>query len=317
MTRLLRLAAGCSVVVALVTVGAGPVGATPKPDRSEGCGQPAHAPGVTPETLTTADGVREYRLAIPDRYTGKKPLPLVLNFHGLGSNAEQQAAYSELEEKGPARNYIVITPEGQKLAGFGFWNVLPELASPDDVGFVGALIDNAAATLCIDTRRVYATGMSNGGGMAAYLGCNLGDRLAAIAPVAGVNLEFGPCTSEERVPVIAFHGQRDAIVPYYGGPLGILLLQDRILPAADEAVAQWGERDGCKTPPKNKSVSEHVQLIDYSGCKAKTDVQLYSVSDGGHTWPGSIPVGPLGETTTEINATDLILDFFDKHARRD
>jgi polyhydroxybutyrate depolymerase len=311
-----RLLVAAVAAVALSIAGASPATAKPKPDPSEGCGQ-AHPAGVTTETLTTADGAREYRLAIPDDYTGRKPLPLVLNFHGLGSNAEQQAAYSELEEKGPARKYIVITPQGQALAGFRLWNVLPELASPDDVGFSGALLDNAAATLCIDTRRVYATGMSNGGGMAAYLGCNLGSRLAAIAPVAGVNLEFGPCTSEQRVPVIAFHGQQDAIVPYYGGPLGILLLQDRILPSAEEAVAGWGERDGCKARPKLKMVSAHVQLTDYSGCDAKTDVKLYSVSNGGHTWPGSIPVGPLGETTTEINAADLILDFFDKHARRD
>jgi polyhydroxybutyrate depolymerase len=303
--------------VALLVVGAGPVGAKPKPDPSAGCDQTAHAPGVTSETLTTTDGVREYRLAIPDGYTGKKPLPLVLNFHGLASNAEQQAVYSELEAKGPARHYIVITPQGQPLAGFRIWNVLPESTSPDDLGFSGALIDNAAATLCIDTRRVYATGMSNGGGMAAYLGCNLGSRLAAIAPVAGVNLEFAPCTSEERVPVIAFHGQQDRIVPYFGGPLGILLLQDRILPSAVEAVTAWGERNGCKLQPKLKMVSAHVQLTDYSGCDAKTDVRFYSVSDGGHTWPGSIPVGPLGETTAEINAADLILDFFDKHARRD
>lgn len=294
---------------------AAPAAAKPKPDPSAGCGEAARAPGVTTETLTTADGVREYRLAIPEGYTGRKPRPLVLNFHGLGSNAEQQALYSELEEKGPARNYVVITPQGS--GGLRFWNVLPELASPDDVGFTSALIDDASASLCIDTRRIYATGMSNGGGMSAYLGCNLGAELAAIAPVAGVNLLFGPCTSKERVPVIAFHGQQDGIVPYYGGPLGVLLLQDRPLPPVLDAVAQWADRDGCKSKPKTKMVSDHVLLTDYSRCNARTDVQLYSVSDGGHTWPGSIPVGPLGETTTEINATDLILDFFDKHVRRD
>ncbi|MGQ0804610.1 MAG: alpha/beta hydrolase family esterase [Actinomycetota bacterium] len=317
MTSVRRLLVAVAASVALLIAGAPAASAKPKPDPSAGCDQEPRAPGVTTETLTTADGAREYRLAIPADYTGKKPLPLVLNFHGLGSNADQQAVYSELEEQGPARNYIVITPQGQTLAGFRLWNVLPELAAPDDVGFTGAIIDTAAATLCIDTRRVYATGMSNGGGMSAYLGCNLAERLAAIAPVAGVNLEFGPCTSEERVPVIAFHGQQDAIVPYFGGPLGILLLQDRPLPAVEIAVAEWAERDGCKPAPKTKSVSEHVQLFDYSGCDGKTDVQLYSVSDGGHTWPGSIPVGPLGETTTEIDATDLLLDFFDKHARRD
>jgi polyhydroxybutyrate depolymerase len=316
--RLRRLLAAGAIAAPLVIAGAAsPAAAKPKPDPSPGCDQPAHAPGLAAETLTTAEGVREYRLAIPDDYTGDKPLPLVLNYHGLGSNADQQAVYSELEEKGPARDYIVITPQGQTLAGFRIWNVLPELASPDDVGFTGALIDYASTNLCIDTRRIYATGMSNGAGMSVLLGCNLGSELAAIAPVAGVNLEFGPCTSDERVPVIAFHGQQDRIVPYYGGPLGVLLLQDRILPSAEEAVAVWGERDGCKPQPKLKMVSDHVQLIDYSGCDGRTDVQLYSVSDGGHTWPGSIPVGPLGETTTEINAADLILDFFGKHARRD
>jgi polyhydroxybutyrate depolymerase len=313
--RLLRLLTAAAATFSLSLAGvAAPAAAKPKPDPSAGCGEAARTPGVTTETLTTADGAREYRLAIPEGYTGEKPRPLVLNFHGLGSNAEQQAVYSELEEKGPARKYIVITPQGS--GGLRFWNVLPELASPDDVGFTRAIIDEASTNLCIDTRRIYATGMSNGGGMSAYLGCNLGAELAAIAPVAGVNLVFGPCVSDDRVSVIAFHGQQDGVVPYAGGPLGIALLQDRPLPPVDDAVAEWADRDGCKPRPKTKSVSPRVELTDYRGCDAKTDVRLYSVSDGGHTWPGSIPVGPLGETTTEIDATDLMLDFFDKHARR-
>jgi polyhydroxybutyrate depolymerase len=300
-----------AAVAALITV---PIPAGAKP--SDGCDAAPRAPGTTTETLTTADGARQYRLAIPDGYTGEKAFPLILNFHGLGSNAEQQAGYSQLEAEGPERGFIVITPEGQKLAGFGFWNIVPDvLTTPDDLGFTTALIDTAEAMLCVNTRRVYLTGMSNGGGMSVFLGCHIGDRLAAIAPVAGVNLEFNPCISEERVPVIAFHGQVDTIVPYFGGPLGVALLQDRLLPPVEDAVATWADRDGCKATPKTKSVSEHVQLFDYSGCDAKTDVQLYSVSDGGHTWPGAVAIGPLGQTTQEIDAADLILDFFEKYRR--
>ncbi len=298
---------GAGAVVTLPAAGTA-VGAPAAP--SEGCGTP-HAGGASEETIESAGTTRGYRLAVPEDYTGKKPLPLILNLHGLGSNAIQQAIYSQLEEKGPERGYVVVTPNGTPPAMF--WNILANLDTPDDVAYASELIDATEAALCINTARVYSTGMSNGAGMSVHLGCQLGDRLAAIAPVAGVNLLQGTgCPEGKDLPVIAFHGQADGVVPYAGGAS----VGNIPVTPVEDAVAAWAKRDGCKRQPTIESISEHVQLTDYSGCDKKTDVQLYTVSDGAHTWPGSLDVPRLGHVTTEINAADLMLDFFDEHRQR-
>ncbi|HEX6311747.1 MAG TPA: PHB depolymerase family esterase [Acidimicrobiia bacterium] len=306
-----RVAAVAALVFgALVTApGAAPAGDTGEP--SPGCGA-APTPGVSIETIAFGGASREYHLAVPAGVGARETLGLVLNFHGFGSNADQQAVYSELEEKGPERGYVVVTPQG--TGDPAFWNIIG-LEAPDDAAYTEVLIDAAAARLCVDPRRVYATGMSNGGGMSSYLGCQVGDRFAAVAPVAGVNLAFDECPNGKGVSVIAFHGEGDAVVPYEGGAIGIGVLPDRQLPSVEEAVASWGERAGCRERARTENVSEHVVLTDYSRCRRGTDVQLYSVTDGGHTWPGAIDVPRLGAVTTEIDAADLILDFFDEHRR--
>jgi polyhydroxybutyrate depolymerase len=281
--------------------------------RSTGCGSGPVAAGVTVTTIDFEGAPREYRLAVPQGVDGDEPLPLILNWHGFGSDAIQQAVYSELEEKGPAAGYVVATPQG--TGNPAFWNILPNLAAPDDVAYARALIDALAAAMCIDERRVYSTGMSNGGGMSAHLACNLGDRLAAIAPVAGINLVSGECPEGEGVSVIAFHGHADAVVPYPGGPPPVRVT-NRALPAVEDAVAAWGELAGCRKKARVDNVSAHVVLTDYNRCRRGTDVQLYSVTDGGHTWPGSLDVPRLGPVTTEIDAADLMLEFFDEHPRR-
>jgi polyhydroxybutyrate depolymerase len=302
-----------AVVAAGVSLGAGATLAVPAAGAptapSDGCGQP-HAGGVTEETIQSAGTTRAYRLAVPDDYTGEKPLPLILNFHGFTSNAIQQAIYSQLEEKGPERGYVVVTPNGTPPAMF--WNIL-NLDTPDDVAYTAELIDATEAALCINTARVYSAGMSNGAGMSVHLGCHLRAPFAAVASVAGVNLLQGSCPEGKDLPVIAFHGQADGVVPYDGGRTAVAALE---VTSVEDAVAAWAKRDGCKKRPTTEAVSEHVQLTDYSGCDKQTDVQLYRVSDGSHTWPGGLNVPWLGHVTTEINAADLILDFFDEHRQR-
>jgi polyhydroxybutyrate depolymerase len=159
--------------------------------RSPGCGSPAVA-GTTTAMLDVAGAPRQFRLAVPSEPTGKRPLPLILNFHGGGANDVAQAVVSQLEEKGPASGFVVITPNAGSPPR---WDAPPEPTStqafvgPSDanLAFTNALVENAAARLCIDMSRVYGTGLSNGAGMAASLGCKFSPRLAAIAPVAGVN----------------------------------------------------------------------------------------------------------------------------------
>jgi polyhydroxybutyrate depolymerase len=276
--------------------------------QSSGCGSPAMA-GTTTEMLDVAGAPRQYRLAVPSEPTGKRPLPLILNFHGARSNDVAQAVVSQLEEKGPARGFVVITP----LSNLGEWSK-PEFKffEPNDanLAFPRALIDAAAANLCIDKRRVYATGLSDGAGMSAYLGCKLSRQLAAIAPVAGVNLAE-PCPHGKPMSVIAFHGTADASVAYGGGAVPGRPAMD--VPSVETAVQAWAQRAGCRTKPASQAIGTEVQRITYRGCDRANAVVLYSVTGGGHTTPGSVDVPRNGHVTQDINAADLMLDFFSRH----
>ncbi|HSO95654.1 MAG TPA: PHB depolymerase family esterase [Acidimicrobiia bacterium] len=304
MSACLLVAVG--LTLAAPTVAPAATGASPAP-HSAGCGAAVPASNTVQE-IQSVGGPRTYRLAVPPN-TGQRALPLILNFHGYGSNAGAQAIYSQLETKGPQRGYVIVTPQG--TATPAFWNILPGLAAPDDVAYTNALIDHTEQTLCIDPTRVYATGISNGAGMSALLGCRIPGRLAAIAPVAGVNL-VRSCPTGTPLPVVAFHGTTDPVVGYHGGHSTFTQLPVLDVPTS---VAAWAARDRCAAKPTKHRVTPHVELTDYTGCRAGTAVELYSVVGGGHTWPGAIDVPSLGPTTHEIDATDLILAFFARHAR--
>jgi polyhydroxybutyrate depolymerase len=123
------------------------------------------------------------------------------------------------------------------------------------------------------------------------------------------------------VPVLAFHGTADPIVPYNGGPVnaGISQLLHLSAPPIEDAVRQWAQHDRCNLTPAIEQVTAHVRHIVYSGCQQSASAELYSIDGGGHTWPGSaIDASPavLGPTTHEINATDLIWEFFAAHPMR-
>lgn len=305
--RTLALTGG-AVLTATFATGPATAGVVTGTATSTGCAQPA-APGTTTRSIQFGSTARRYRLAVP---SGAGPFGLVLNFHGYGSDAVEQAAYSQLEQQGPADGFVVATPQG--TGGTPFWNILPNLASPDDVAYTGQLIDHLEQTLCVDPTRVYATGISNGAGLSTLLGCRLAGRLAAIAPVSGINL-VAACPSGTPLSVMAFHGTRDPVVPYNGGPLSRQLgsLPTTPVPAA---VASWARRDHCQTKPTTTHVGSEVTETNYPGCTAGTQVILYSILGGGHTWPGSpFTVPSLGLLTHQISATDLMLAFFRHHTR--
>jgi len=303
-----RLAAATSASVATAVLTISPAAAATHPPKSSGCAHPGPA-GTTTASILAGSTVRTYRLAVPP---GAGPFGLVLNFHGYGSNDVQQAIYSQLEQAGPAAGDIVLTPQGTgRLAG---WNILPYLASPDDVAYTSQLIDWTEQTECVDPTRVFSTGISNGAGLSALLGCKLTDRLAAIAPVSGLNL-VPPCPRGRPISVLAFHGTSDPVVPYTGGRLspGLGGLVTSPVPSA---VASWATRDGCRRTPRRVQVASAVTETVYRGCRAGTQVLLYSLLGGGHTWPGTpFTIPTLGVVNRQVSATDLILRFFRAHTR--
>jgi polyhydroxybutyrate depolymerase len=274
-------------------------------------------PGTSTQTIDVQGVPRQYRVAVPADPTGKQRRPLILNFHGANSPDVGQAVYSQLEEKGPARGFVVITPNAGAPPIWDDPATRPQRtfveASDANLAFTSALIDNAKASLCIDSHHIYATGFSNGAGMSAYLGCKLSRQLAAIAPVSGVNLA-APCPRGKPMSVVAFHGTGDPSVAYGGGPGAVAGLPHWDLPSVESAVQGWAGRARCRTKPARQAIGTEVQRITYRGCARGKGVVLYAVTGGGHTWPGtSIDVPRNGHTTQDINAADLILEFFAQH----
>lgn len=281
--------------------------ATPAAGR---CG-PArpHAAGDEDASIESGGLTRTYILRVPPSYDGARRLPLVLNLHGYGSNARQQAVYSGLPAKGDKEGFIVVTPDG---AGDPQRWSYPGLGGADDVAFIGALLDKVEAELCTDENRVYTAGMSNGAAFSQVLACSLPGRFAAVAAVAALAYP-ARCATAPPVPVIAFHGTADPCVPFEGGQTAC----GQRLPVApvEQSARNWAEHDGCDLTPAKTQISAHVRSIAYGGCEAGAAVVLYVIDGGGHTWPGASDVPRLGATTHEINATDLIWQFFAAHPR--
>ena len=320
-TRWTGLALGVVATGALVlgTVPAGAATAQRVPKSpSKGCGTSA-TPGVTRETIDVGGTTREYLLEIPPSYQAKQAAPLIFNFHGLGSNMDEQAAYTGLNARGGKAGYIVITPNGSGDANKG-WKF--PLQSGSDVPFVSSLLRHAEGTLCVDRNRVFSTGISAGGIFSTTLACAMPGKLAAIGPVAGINATKACTKGTPKVSVITFHGIEDGIVPYNGGPFfsgtnPVSTGKGREARPVKEAFADWAKFDGCARKLDRSRVTHDVVLTAGKRCAPGIAAKLYTVEDGGHTWPGAASVRPdrLGATTTSIDATEMILTFFGNHPK--
>ncbi|MEX2245784.1 MAG: PHB depolymerase family esterase [Dehalococcoidia bacterium] len=265
-----------------------------------------HDPGNVTETLASGGLDRTYILHVPESYDGTIAVPLVLNLHGAGSNATQQAIYSRLQITAAQAGFIAVQPNATNVgsgASGQAWSFFP--GQDVDIDFIDDLLDHLEEQLCIDASRVFSMGISSGSAMSAKLACALPDRIFAVGLVAA--LVYFPTCEADPTPVIAFHGTDDALVPFDGGTGGVGL---PTRPVRDSA-ADWAARDGCDPTPADARVSEHVTSVAWSECDGGVAVILYVVEGGGHTWPGAaVDVTPLGATTREVDATALIWEFF-------
>ena len=166
----------------------------------------------------------------------------------------------------------------------------------------------------VDRKRIYATGLSNGGIFSYRLACDASDIFAAIAPVSGT-LNVSPCEPKEPVSVIHFHGTADEHVPYNGG-VGDKSLADVPFTSVKDSIDFWVKFDQCAAAPQTEKFSD-IQHDVYSKCANGTAVELYTILDGKHAWPGaSGPAGPGGDQPTQsISATQLMWDFFTAHPK--
>jgi len=275
----------------------------------EGC-VPDGSTGDLGCTLEHDGVVRSYRVVVPDAATCSDGSPLVFDLHGLTSNPVQEEWISGLGARGREDGFVVVQPAG--IGEVPSWNAgtccgTSARDGVDDVGFLDAVRARVGAALAIDARRVYATGLSNGGYLSHRLACERADVYAAIAPVAGV-LGVPRCDSTRPVPVLQFHGTDDQLVPYHGGGMGGGL-------SAPGTMAFWAARNGCEPTPVVTLESGDVTCARWQGCARGADVELCTVAGGGHTWPGGpdLILPALGRTTDDVDATAALWEFFTAH----
>jgi polyhydroxybutyrate depolymerase len=277
------------------------------------CSGKAGAKGDMTISITSNGTARSAILHVPSSYDATAGTMLVLNFHGFGSNASQQVLLTNMSAASDTENFIVVYPDGIG-AGWDAGDCCNDLqAGPvDDLQFVKDLLKKLQTDYCIDPKRIYATGMSNGGFMTHYLACEMADVIAAAAPVAGVlGIPQDQCKPARPIPILDFHGTADPVVPYNGGSPSFYPAKQFL--SAPVTMNNWRLRDDCFNAPKTTYAQGDATCIRYDGCNANVDVTFCTIDGGGHTWPGGLPVPTLGKTSTDIDATKTMLEFFRAH----
>ncbi len=258
------------------------------------------AGGTTVRQLTSGGLKRSYRLHIPPSATMTTKIPLVLNFHGRTGTAADQEAYSGLLPVSDRETFLLVSPEGTGTPTGWSAGATPA-NSVDDIKFINDLLDTLQKELCVDGGRVYAAGFSNGAFMASRAACELPDRITATA--AG----GGPASPQRGggvpVPVIAFHGTADEVVPINGG-----LVRAWQYAGAYDAFKRWAQNNDCIEPSDGVGIGGDAVRLAGGDCLAPTE--LVVVNGAGHVWPGS-PALPK-QIATPVAAPELIWAFLSR-----
>jgi len=279
---------------------------------------------LAPHTIEIDGITRSYHLHVPSA-VGPTPAPLVLVFHGgggTGPGTERLTRFTALADR---EGFLVAFPEGVEKN----WNDGREFTSSrahrdhvDDVAFVAVLIDAIGRAHAVDPRRVYATGISNGGIFSHYLAAHLSARIAAIAPVVG-GIADPPdawLRPEQPVSVLMLQGTRDPLVPYHGG--AVAFGRGKIIDT-EEAARRWAALNGGREPVREPLPADGKDRCGglrtiYPGGRDGSEVTLVRLDGGGHTWPGGAQYLPellIGRVCRDFDATVLIWDFFKTHPK--
>ncbi len=230
---------------------------------------------------------------------------LVLDLHGANSNALEQSVYTDMPREAAARGIITLTPD----AIGGNWQLSPKGADDD---FLVSLVRNVESRYCVNLDHVHVAGFSLGSWKATTVACGHQDIFASIGLVSE---EVHPTTCPP-MPVIAFHGTADHVVPYgAGADPGVTVTGPNAgLPGARDNIASWAKGGRCPAHKKVRTIGSDVVLWTYTGCAPGVNVELFTILHADHRWPGSPIV--IEPTTNTISATKLILDFFESHPLR-
>lgn len=286
-----------------------------------GCGA-HHARGAVRDqtgTLPFGGLTRTYRVHVPPG----PPVGLVLNLHGGAATAAGQQVLSDFDAVADAAGFVVVYPDGYDKSWADGRGASPaDRHHVDDVGFLVALAGKLASEFEVGSGPVFATGMSNGAFMANRLACDRADVFAAIAPVSGTLGVGVRCSPSRPVSVLEVHGTADPLVPFNGGDVhgrGGISHAVSVVSMVDK----WRSVDGCQGDAVSQDLPDvgdgtSVHGFDFAPCADSTDVVFYKVDSGGHTWPGAkqyLPKAIIGATTRAFDASEVIAQFFQTHAR--
>ena len=279
---------------------------------------------------------RTFHVHLPSSYDKTGQIPLVIALHGKGGNGESMVlvtrkGFNKLAERD---GFIVVYPDGIELN----WNDgrMDEESNDrahreniDDVGFISALIDTLIKDYNVDPKRVYITGISNGAILSYRLACELSHKITAIAPVDGniPLLLLGECSPSLPVSVLAINNINDPLVPFEGGEIYGHFHRVKLgkVLSVNESIGFWVNFNKCSTipivteePDRDPKDGTRVTRKEYISEGDGTEVILYSIDGGGHTWPGGfqyLPAWIIGKTSRDIDANEVIWSFFKKHSR--
>jgi polyhydroxybutyrate depolymerase len=261
---------------------------------------------------------RRYQVHVPKRYRASQAMPVVVSLHGGGGNMRYQATdeYYGMIHKSEQAGFIAVFPNGYSRlprGGLATWNAgiccgKARDVNSDDVGFIKRVIEEVQARANVDPKRIFANGMSNGGMMAYRLACELPDTFRAIAAVAGTDGTLA-CQPTRAVSVLHIHAKDDERVLFNGGSGSESNTHANFI-SVPETIAKWTILNGCQTTPRRVLMSSDAYCDLYENCKDHTQVKLCVSEQGGHSWPGGKKVRRKQASTSSLNATDLIWEFY-------
>jgi polyhydroxybutyrate depolymerase len=270
------------------------------------------------------DGVqRRYLLHVPKPSPGGRPAPLVLVFHGGGGHDWNMPGLTHFDALSDQEGFFVAYPDSVN----GRWSDGRGLSPADDVGFVRALIHELERSHPIDPHRIYATGISSGGFFSNRLACDLTDEIAAIASVAATLPEpFVPlCRPSRPISVMYLNGTEDPLVPMDGGKIGFPWGRSHGQCISLAAATQfWREQDHALSEvpatdlPELVNDGTHIRRAAWTGGRDDSEVVVYTIKGGGHTWPGGpqyLPPLVVGKASQNLDGARAIWEFFRLHAR--
>lgn len=263
--------------------------------------------GFSDHTLTSAGAQRSYVLYLPDN-AGNDPLPVVFSLHGSGSVPQGQMETSGFADLADQHGFAVVFPAGT-FANSGSarsWNANIE-TGVDDVQFIRDMIDDVAGITSIDRSRIYSSGFSGGGRMSSRVACELSDVLAAAAPVAGLQYP-DDCSVRRPIPIITFHALDDPVNRYVIGEDSRPYWRMGVETALDK----WRQANGCTLANTDDRLSQRVTSYRWTDCGGGSEIHFYLTDTGRHSWPGSTN----GNANQDINASELIWQFFSRHSLR-